>query len=72
MPEKCTKRFFVHHELRYVRNANEMSLFEEMTDEDRMLFSVAKDYERAALLKYKHVIALTEVDRQLLIDFSWS
>lgn len=68
LPENV-QTIFVHHELRYVRNANEMSLFEEMTDEDRMLFSVAKDYERAALLKYKHVIALTEVDRQLLIDF---
>ena len=32
MPENV-QTIFVHHELRYVRNANEMSLFEEMTDE---------------------------------------
>lgn len=60
---------FVHHELRYVRNENEMALFREVTAEDRMLFHIAKDFERDALKRYKHVIALTETDRKLLEDF---
>ncbi|ADV42563.1 glycosyltransferase [Bacteroides helcogenes] len=60
---------FVHHELRYIRNENEMSLFKSVTDEDRMAFSVARDFEKDALLKYKHVIVLTEIDRQKLVEF---
>lgn len=60
---------FVHHELRYVRNENEMALFREVTAEDRMLFHIAKGYERDALSRYKHVIALTEIDRKLLEEF---
>lgn len=60
---------FVHHELRYVRNENEMALFHEVTAEDRMLFRIAKDYERGALNSYKHVIALTDIDRKLLEEF---
>ena len=46
-----------------------MSLFREVTDEDKMLFNVAKDFERDALKKYKHIIALTEVDRNILTKF---
>ena len=39
-------------------------LFREQTAGDRMLFHIAKDFERSALLKYKDVIVLTEVDRE--------
>lgn len=59
---------FVHHELRYIRNGNELSLLRQQKAEDRMLFNIAKDYERSALKRYKHVIALTEIDRKLLQD----
>ena len=60
---------FVHHELRYVRNENEMTFLDKVTDEERMLYRIGKDFEHSALQTYKHVIALTEVDRQILIDF---
>lgn len=60
---------FVHHELRYVRNENEMTYLDIVTDEQRMLYRIGKDFERSALQTYKHVIALTEVDRQILVDF---
>lgn len=60
---------FVHHELRYVRNENEMTCLDKVTDEQRMMYRIGKDFERSALLTYKHVIALTEVDRQILVDF---
>ena len=59
---------FVHHELRYIRNENEMNLFQAIRPSDRMNFLVAKDFEWNALQKYKHIIALTEVDRLLLAN----
>ncbi|MEB3375015.1 hypothetical protein SFC43_23330 [Bacteroides sp. CR5/BHMF/2] len=60
---------FVHHELRYIRNENEMNLFQAIWPSDRMNFLIAKDFEWNALQKYKHIIALTEVDRLLLANF---
>ncbi len=68
LPENV-QTVFVHHELMYIRIEKEMSLFQEVTEEERMLSRLAKDYERNALLSYKHVIALTEIDRSLLIEF---
>lgn len=59
---------FVHHELRYIRNGNELSLLKGPVAEDHMVFNIAKDFERSALKRYKHVIALTEIDRKLLQD----
>lgn len=59
----------MHHELRYIRNEKEITLFREQTAGDRMLFHIAKDFERSALLKYKDVIVLTEVDRKIMEDF---
>lgn len=59
---------FVHHELRYIRNKNEMALFKEVLSVDSIRFLVAKDFERDALRKYRHVITLTEVDRRLLVE----
>lgn len=68
LPENV-ETIFVHHEPRYVRNNNEMHLFHTVTDMDRLLYGVSRDYERAALCRYKHLITLTEVDRRLLADF---
>ena len=51
LPQENIQTVFVHHELRYIHNENEMSLFREVTDEDKMLFNVAKDFERDALKK---------------------
>ena len=69
LPQENIQTVFVHHELRYIHNENEMSLFREVTDEDEMLFNIAKDFERDALKKYKHIIALTEIDRNILTKF---
>lgn len=71
LPEDV-QTIFVHHELRYIRNENEMEVLDRVTDEERMLYRIGKDFEHSALQAYKHVIALTEVDRQMLIDFMGS
>lgn len=65
---KDVETVFVHHELRYIRNENEMECLTHVTDEDKMLYGIAKDMEKAALRQYKHIIALTETDRMLLAD----
>lgn len=60
---------FVHHELRYIRNENELLLFKKVTPEDQMLYQISRNFEKEALSKYKHVIALTETDQHLLTEF---
>ena len=57
---------FVHHELRYIHNENELDVFQDKKNIDMLNYRVATDFERAALLQYKHIIALTEVDKLLL------
>lgn len=59
---------FVHHEIRYIRNECEMKLFQEINEEDRALFRMAKGFELAALRFYKHILTLTEIDCRLLMD----
>lgn len=59
---------FVHHELRYIRNENELSLFKKITPEDHMLYHISRNFEKEALGKYKHIITLTETDQHLLND----
>ena len=39
---------FVHHELRYIRNENEMTFLDRVTDEERMLYRIGKDFEHSA------------------------
>lgn len=60
---------FLHHELRYIHNENEIALFKKVTGEDFMSLQVAKDFERCALQRFKHVIVLTDVDYRILKDF---
>lgn len=68
LPENV-QTVFLHHELRYIRNENEMALFGCVNDEERMLYRIAKDFERSALQSYNYVITLTEADRQKLAHF---
>ncbi|WP_300729834.1 glycosyltransferase [uncultured Bacteroides sp.] len=68
LPQEA-ETIFVHHELRFIRNENELSLFPAPTPLDRMCYEVAKNYERDALRTYKHIITLTETDRNILKDF---
>lgn len=65
LPENV-QTIFVHHELRYIHNENELALFKQVTPEDRMQFKISRDFEKDALSTYKHIITLTEVDRKLL------
>ena len=57
---------FVHHELRFVRNRNEINLFANPTLVDEFLYQSEKDRELAALGKFSHIITLSETDEQLL------
>lgn len=66
---KDVETIFVHHELRYIRNENELSLMDEKNLENELQFRVARDFERSALKTFKYIIALTEVDRKILTDF---
>lgn len=66
---KNTQTIFVHHELGYIRNEEEISLYKKVSNEERMIFHIAKDFERGALLSYNHIITLTEVDKSLLDNF---
>ncbi len=60
------RKVFVHHELRFVRNENEMSLFDNQTFMDDITLQKQKDAEIAMLARYNDVIVLTEVDKQIL------
>lgn len=60
---------FVHHEIRYIHNENEIPLFKNQTNIDRLYFNVSKDFERLALQQFKHIIALTETDKHILQKF---
>lgn len=67
LPENVMK-YFVHHELRYVRNANEMKLFKEITPYDVLTYGQQKDAELKALAHYDRTIVLTETDKELLLS----
>lgn len=60
---------FVHHELRYVRIKNEMSLWGNVSISDKVLYERQKDAEFSMLSKYKHIIVLTETDKTLLSEY---
>lgn len=57
---------FVHHEIRFVRNKNEMALFKDVTPQERMLYEMSKDFECMALKQFGHIVTLTDTDRHIL------
>lgn len=65
LPENVTK-IFVQHEIRYVRNKNEMDLFKKQTAEDIYRWNLLKDMELKALSHYDNVVALTENDKVMM------
>lgn len=67
---KDAETIFVHHEIRYIRNENEMALFPHKTAYEEMLFQLGKDFERGALRQFRHIIALTDTDRDILKQFT--
>ena len=60
---------FVHHELRFVRNENELELFDKVEPADRLLFEQQKELELAMLAKYDHIIVLTDIDKGILSQY---
>ena len=64
---KESKRIFIHHELRYVRNAIEMELFPEVTPLDTYTYNRYKYDEMASLSEFDVVVTLTETDKELLL-----
>ncbi len=67
LPENVRK-IFVHHELRYVRNFNEMELFLEITPFDVFTYKKFKEEELSALHYFDTIVVLTETDKQLLLQ----
>lgn len=65
MPDNV-KKVFVHHELRFIRIENEISLFNKVTAADTMLFHEVKDTEIALLRHYDNIIVLTDTDKDIL------
>lgn len=60
---------FVHHEIRYIHNENELPLFKKTTPIDYLYYKIAKDFEQAALKNYNYIIALTDTDKEILQNF---
>lgn len=61
-----TESVFLHHEIRFVHNANELEVFKDVYPYDKVLFEEEKGREIYNLSKYKHVIVLTEKDKEIL------
>lgn len=57
---------FIHHELRYVRNARLLANTE-LTEKERCLMEQVKQQEIDDLNRFKAVVTLTEIDRQELL-----
>ena len=68
LPENA-KKVFVHHELRYIRNEREMNLYKNVSNYDRYLYNLYKEYELSTLDKYDAVITVSEVDKKELQKF---
>ncbi len=66
---KDVRRIFVHHELRFIRYANEIKLFKEHCGNDTLAYEYAKATEIAALKSYDHIITLTETDKKILSKY---
>lgn len=68
LPQKA-KKIFVHHELRFVRNENELKLFKNPQSTDLVLFEKQKSIELSQLSAYDAVVTLTTIDRDILCNY---
>ncbi len=64
-----TKKVFVHHELRFIRNQIEMSLFKNLKISETLLYESKKAQEIGALAAFDTIITLTEVDKNILSEY---
>lgn len=67
LPEDCIK-VYVQHEIRYIRNENEMQLIKNKKSTDILQWKMQKDFELGALSHYNKIIALTETDKELMLN----
>lgn len=63
------KRIFIHHELRFVRIQNELSLFRQQNGNDILTYEQIKATEISALQAYDQVVTLTEHDKTILSQY---
>lgn len=63
------RKVFVHHELRFVRNQNEMSLFDKVRPGDYLSYERQKDAEIAALQRFDNILVASDVDKNLLSKY---
>lgn len=68
LPAK-TKKIFVHHELRFIRNENELNLFKNKLPTDYIQFQREKSFELSCLSACDAVITLTETDKKILCKY---
>lgn len=64
---KTTIKVFVQHEIRFVRNQNEMDLFIKQEPNDLYRLQTQKEFELSALSHYDAIIALTEEDKKIML-----
>lgn len=57
------QRIFVHHEIRYIRNKLEKSLFSKSIIQDDYIYELAKKFELTNLNCYDKIITLSEIDK---------
>ncbi len=63
---KSIKKIFVHHELRYIREERELSLYSFKSDFLNKTFQKNKNYEISSLKNYDLVCTLSDTDKQEL------
>lgn len=66
LPKDACK-IYIQHEIRYIRNKNEMDLFKQQTTTDFYTWNLLKDMELSALRHYNYVVALTEIDKKKML-----
>lgn len=63
------RTIFVEHEIQFVRIANEMALFKDVTWNDRVLYERKKNEELSEIATFDRIITLTETDRNILSEY---
>lgn len=65
LPKDAVK-IYVQHEIRFVRNKNEMDFYNESRAGDAYRYEMTKSFEMGALGYYDYVVALTEKDKEIM------
>lgn len=63
------KKIFVHHEIRFVHNEDEMRLFKHKTATDKIEYATQKAKEIDALSRYDQIVVLSEYDKNVIKEY---